>query len=504
MSGTALPLSQLQELIGELASSQSRESDLLLLQLDEENGRRLRLCAIPHSFDAATLQVLDPSLSRQDAEFTLEQFQTLPAVAQSGDCLVLHDVARQELFSQWLSPEHRQEFAAASARLVTFYQPDEHDSPVEAAIRQTSRLFHLLGADPEAGLREFQIAYQSRRSQGRFGDCESLLRLLREYEPALEGEQRNWLDYYRAEVADDNRDLNAALAILDRLRRASPAPALRSMVLLRSASVLRRLERLPEAESCCREALHVLDGVERSPIRHLVHHELGLIARDHGDFEEARTQLTRAIELAKAASSRGDVVVAYNSLGTLLRKPEPREALNLFRECLDLLDPELDKLRMAQVLNNLGLASADLQEWQDSAGYFQRSLQIKREAHDPAGEASTLLNVSRVYRAEQRWEDARSALMTSAKLFEDVRDPIRAAQALRELARLMYSRGRTDAAAHYAAGATECLRRAGREADARLIEQEFAPRRSSRRWLLVGTAVILAVALVIVLAIRFA
>ncbi|MET4388807.1 tetratricopeptide (TPR) repeat protein [Bradyrhizobium sp. F1.4.3] len=501
MSGTALPLSQLQELIGELSSSQSRESDLLLLQLDEENGRRLRLCAIPHSFDAATLQALDPSLSLQDVKFTLEQFQVLPAVTLSGDCLVLHDVARQELFSQWLSPEHRPEFAAASARLVEFYKPDENDNPVDAATKQISRLFHLLGADPDAGLWEFQDAYQSRRSLGRFSDCESLLRLLREYEPALEGEQRNWLNYYQAEVADDNRDLDAALAVLDRLRQDTPAAALRSMVLLRSASVLRRLERLPEAESAGREALKFVNGVERSPIRHLIHHELGLIARDRGDFEEARTELMRSIELAKAASSHRDVVVAYNSLGTLLRKPDPREALKLFRECLDLLDPDLDKLRMAQVLNNLGLASADLQEWENSSQYFQASLQIKRDALDLAGEASTLLNVSRVYRAEEKWEDARSALMMSAKLFEDVRDPVRAAQALRELARLMRLRGGADAAAHYAVRAVECLRRAGREADASQVEQEFAPKKSRRRWL-IWVAVILAVAVAIVLAVE--
>jgi tetratricopeptide (TPR) repeat protein len=158
-----------------------------------------------------------------------------------------------------------------------------------------------------------------------------------------------------------------------------------------------------------------------------------------------------------------------------------------------LLDPEQDKLRIAQVLNNLGLASADIQEWQASEEYFSQSLQIKREARDLYGEASTLLNVSRVYRAEQKWNEARSALMTSAKLFEDIHDVAHAGQALRELARLTRSLGAVDATEH-ASRAIECLRRAGREAEALDVQREFnigvAPKSRWRR--LLWTAVVLA------------
>jgi tetratricopeptide (TPR) repeat protein len=487
-----LPLSQLQELIGDLSSSESQESDLLLMQLDDENAHRLRLCAIPHAFDVDVLRILDPALSTQQAERSLEEFQKLPAVTPFGDCLMLHDVVRQQLFAQWLLPERREEFITVSSRLVDFYHEKKDDVPVEAAAKRTSRLFHLLGADLEEGFRQFQSAYQTLRDQGRFSRCEALLRLLLEYESALAIHQRDWLTYYRAEIADDNRNLSGAIESLDALRARSLPARLRSLVLLRSGSVLRRLGRLDEARARCQEALTIVDGPEAGGVRHLIHHELGLIARDRNDFEGARAELGRAIELAKAESGRRDVIIAYNSLGTLLLKPAPREALKLFNECLLLLDPEQDKLRIAQVLNNLGMASADIQEWRASEGYFTRSLEIKRESRDLYGEASTLLNISRVYRAEQKWDEARSALMISAKLFEDVHDVLHAGQVLRELARLRKSRG-ADGLTE-ANTAIELLRRAGSEAAALDVQREFGIgdiSKSRGRWLL-WTAIALA------------
>jgi tetratricopeptide (TPR) repeat protein len=502
----SLPLSQLQELIGGLSSSQSPEADLLLMQLDGEDAHRLRLCAIPHTFDQDGLCVLDPQLSADQARQILDEFQKLPAVTPVGDCLMLHDVVRQPLFTQWLAPERREEFVAVSARLADHYRPRTTDSILEVAIKQPSWLFHLLGADPEKGFREFQSIYQARRDQGRFSECDSLVRLLGEYAPAFGPDKQGWFAYYQAEIADDNRNWTGALETLEPLLRRDLPGELRSLVLLRLGSLLRRLGRLDQARARCLEALQVADRLGPGTARHLIHHELGLIARDSNDFEGARTELQRAIDLAKAASSPRDVVIAYNSLGTLLLKPAPRDAAKLFRECLSLLNPEQDKLRIAQVLNNLGMASADIQEWQAGEDYFNRSLQIKRDAGDLYGEASTLLNVSRVYRAQQKWEEARSALMTSAKLFEDVHDIVNAGRALRELARLTKSLKADGAPALYANRAAECFRRAGRESEAQEVVREFgigAAPKSKGRWLL-WAAIALAAILVVALLIEFA
>jgi tetratricopeptide (TPR) repeat protein len=488
----SLPLSQLQQLIGDLSASQSQESDLLLMQLDEADAHRLRLCAIPHTFDADVLAALDPALGAEEVARSLEEFQRLPAVMELADCFTLHDVVRQQLFAQWLTPERREEFKAASARLLELYRPQPGDSAVEAASKQVSRLFHLLGADFERGFAEFQSVYQARRDQGRFSDCEALIRLLREYEAVLGPRERGWFAYYRAEVADDNRNAAQALEHIDAVLKQDVPDELRVRALLRSASVLRRVGRFDQARASCAEALR------RGAPAHLVHHEFGLIARDNNEFELARTELERAIELAKGASNRRDLVIAYNSLGTLLLRSAPGEAVKLFRDCLALLDPEQDSLRIAQVLNNLGMANAEIREWPASAEFFRRSLEIKRAARDLYGEASTLLNVSRVYRAEDKWEEAKGALMASAKLFEDVHDATRGGQALRELARLTSDKGTPAETQLYASRAMESFRRAGREAEAEAVRREFrVGKRPKPKWLRWGLWTLAAIVVVL-------
>src|ERR687889_561427 len=89
------------ELVGGV-SSEATEADLLLLQVDDETARRLRLCAIPHTFDPTILAILDPSVTPELAEDILREFDTLPAVIQLPGCRALHDIVRGQLFAQWL------------------------------------------------------------------------------------------------------------------------------------------------------------------------------------------------------------------------------------------------------------------------------------------------------------------------------------------------------------------------------------------------------------------
>src|ERR1700734_3637947 len=101
-------VSDLQALIGGLSGAS--EADLLLMHMDPTLEHRIRLCAVPHTFDAEVLRVLDSSLSDEEAAAILTEFQLLPGVVQSTDGLALHDVVRAQLFRRWLLTENEQEF----------------------------------------------------------------------------------------------------------------------------------------------------------------------------------------------------------------------------------------------------------------------------------------------------------------------------------------------------------------------------------------------------------
>jgi tetratricopeptide (TPR) repeat protein len=449
------------------------ESGLLLLRLSDQSRHRMRLCAIPHTFDAEILRVLEPTLATSAAEAFLEECGHQPEILQLADCFALHDVVRDQLFRAWLTPEARPEFAAASRRLAEHYRTSAAGTAAAVA-RQRAYIFHQLGADLDDGFREFQRAYQERRDQSRFGECESLVRLLHEYEPMLGSPQRDWLRYYDAEIADDNRQLAQASEHLEMLLREPIPDEVRCAALLRLGSLRRRTGHLEAAERRCRECLDLAARLATggAPAR-LVHNELGIIARDRGDFDKARRELELALELAKAEGDRGDLAVAYNSYGTLLLKPSPSEAVAALDACLKLLDPQQDGLRFAQVLNNLGLASADLGKWDESAIYYSRSLEIKRAAADLQGLASTLLNIARVHRARNDLGKAREVLMESIALFERVNERLQGARAHRELARLALFDGTADEVAAHAHQAIKLFIAAGNRPEAAATGREF-------------------------------
>jgi tetratricopeptide (TPR) repeat protein len=467
-------IANFQELINGLSSSESQEADLLLFQLSDDDARLIRLCAIPHTFDTTTLQVLDPALSAAAAAKAIDEFQHFAAVLHLSNCLALHDVVRQQLFTQWLAPDRIEEFAAISRRLVLHFQPRASDNAVERGAKEYSFVFHLIGADFDEGFKHFRLLYQERREQLRTSDCEVLVRLLREYRPALPARLRAWLSYYEAEIASDARDWPRASSELKGILAQDLTPDIRSMALLRLGSVLRQSGQLADAQVACTEALDLarVSNGEGAPL-HLVQYEIGLIARDQGDVERAQASLSESIRLARIVNDRLDIIAASNSLGTLLSRISPHEAIGIFEECLKLLDPARDGVRIAQVLNNLALAHANAGNWEESKSCYLRSLNIKRTAADERGQALTLFNLARVYQSSNEQAEARNALSEAARLFENVRDAMYAARAYRELAR----------SARHAEPATEVLafvrkaldfyRRTDDDTELRATEREF-------------------------------
>jgi tetratricopeptide (TPR) repeat protein len=467
----------LRQILAGLAGAETHDADLVLMQLDPEPARLLDLCAIPHLFDLELVRVLDPPASGELIETFIDEVQSLPSVRQLGDSFALHDTVRGQLFERWLQPSRHTDFVTASLRLAEHYDAASRSGGQAAAEANAPVvMFHRLGADLEAGFGLFQDLYRKYRESARYSACEGLVRLVAEYRPVLSDRQRAWLTFYEAETATDGHDLGRAVSLLTGLTRQELEPALAIRAHVHLSAVLRRLRRLKAAGKQARLALQVGSASsEGEALLHLVHQELGLIARDEGDVEQASYHLRRALELGTAVGDRLVVASAYNGLGTVLQKFDPRQAITVLEAGAARL--EEDAVRRAQVLNNLGLAYANVGDWAKSQRSFERSLEIKRAAADIYGQALSLLNVARVYQARQQPFAARNALTESATLFETVRDSGSAAAARRELARVLRLAGETEQARHEAAAAVSLFQQAGRSVEAQALQREFALKR---------------------------
>ncbi len=149
------------------------------------------------------------------------------------------------------------------------------------------------------------------------------------------------------------------------------------------ALVLKRLNKLSEAETCGRRA------VSLQPRLGFAHHALGVVLHAQG-------RTTEAIESYKAAiQHQPDFPDAHYLLGNALHETgKPEEALQCYRRALQLQPNSPD------VLCNLGAVLIDLGDHEEAALYLQRALALQ------PGNTIALSNLSHVLRLQNKIDEA--------------------------------------------------------------------------------------------------
>ena len=441
---TSTELKDLLELIA--ASEPGLEGssvELLLRQMNPLTARVLRLCAIPHRFSARLVCVLAPDLDPMQASEQYRRILALSMVTITGDSAQMHDLMRGYLFREWLEPVNEQEFKRASNALSKHFErltgnSEDHDKTEPYLYRA---MFHLIGADQAAGLRQFDVLYRERHHQFRLAECERLVRLVSEYKPALTPEHAIQLLYCEAQVAADYRRWADAKVGLFRVL-ASP-DAGNSL----KARAENRLGIIEAAERNFDSAIVHYDTALRFaekagteyPYSYRILHDLGAAYRDKGNSDRAQDLLLESIRLARDAGDYASVATGYNSLGLLHgKRREMAEAVDALRESISALQRIGDTVREATVYNNLGNIHYDVGRWTETEHFYDRSLEITKTSNDICGQAVALTNLASVYNRAKDYQQAAEALEEAAGLFEGIGDSHKAGVARRKLARLYW------------------------------------------------------------------
>ena len=503
---------ELQQLLKELGTaSPGGIVEVLLRQMDPEQARHFRLCAIPHEFNYELLRVLSPDLTEAQARAAYEKFSTFSTIASHDDTLVMHDESRRHLFQRWLDPESGPEFEAASQRLVNYFDGQlaqfRHEGVAEKSdaggnVRR-HRMFHLIGASQPDGISEFERLCRKRREQFQLGECETLIRLVHEYDPALTALNRAIVAYHEAKLAADRYQWPRAAELFNRVLASNEIPTqLQAKTLCRLGMIQNEQRHWQDAISLFKRGLAVADARPdcQQQIIHL-HLNLGSSYRDNGDLENAKTLFRRGISLARKARYLSAVADGYNGLGTLYQKlGDQQNAIKAFERSLTYLDERADPVRRAQINNNLGTIYAEAGKWQKSEELYRQSLETKRLAGDNSGQAKTLTNLIRVYRSQGQLEKAIEAAVQAAELFAQIRDDYSAAKVKRSLGRIHQARGSNDLARAALNEAAALFERCNEKRDAKASRKEARiVGRKSRVWWWVGGAILVSVLLVIFL-----
>ena len=420
--------------------------ELLLQQMEPDDAQLFRLCGIPHQFNEKLIPILMPEASSDWAQQKCNEFAELSFVVPSSNGWQIHDTARNYLFNEWLKSEHLSEFALANSRLVEFIDDCiKNVTGYTFDFAQRARMFHLIGADQKAGIENFIRLFQEARHQFNLSECESLIKLVHEYDPILEQSPARILKYHEGKLAYDQRKWNQAEQLLrEIIEDQGTTGELEIKVLNRLGMVHEARREWPAAIDIYQKALQTIGSNEEYiDLKARVFHNLGIAKRESNELKEAEDLLNESVRLHEGVGSYRSAATAYNSLGNLYRQlNDSKNAINAYENALACLEKGNDRFRTAQLYNNLGLMYGDMTDWDNSKKYFQESLEIKKKAGDTLGQANTLNNLVRVYQSLDLRDRAIESAQEAIKLFNTVHDDFSLAKAKRNLAKLYHSMGK--------------------------------------------------------------
>ncbi len=225
----------------------------------------------------------------------------------------------------------------------------------------------------------------------------------------------------------------------------------RAVDALRMAAALRRFWRgrglVTEGRQWLREALAATgDHEDRTSAKAL--HVAGWLAREQGDYAEAREVLEQSLRIYRSLDDPGGTGWALVDLAFLARyEGDYEEATALLHESLPLLEQGAQTEGMAAALGNLGLIARDKGDVATAEQQLRRSLTLFGDLGDRVGWAWVKTALGMTARAAGRARDARAHLEDALSTWQYLDDRQNVANVTSVLATIARERGDLDTAA---------------------------------------------------------
>lgn len=452
--------------------------DRLIQAMEPEAGKLFRLCGIPHQVDWRILQVLNPSLTEENAKRLFQEFSGSSLMVFLEDSISFHDEVRPRLFQAWLKPEHEAEFQSVSRRLAGYFEKLTEAAEGAAKSSLASRaIFHLIGCDQDAGFKKIQERVTRLRHQYRFTECESMLSQAEEYGPVLSRENRAWLAYGMGKLAADNRQWDRASGFLSPVLEDEEGlnPALRIRLHNRMGMVHAGRHDWHQAIASYSTGLRLAESTpDLKTSVHRLLYNMGMAHLELGDWERASEYLNKSLESAQACRNTSGAATSHNGLGNLYsRIGDSAASIASYRNSLACLDQSEERFRKAQVLSNLGICYGDTQAWEESNSALSQSLEISRQAGDYHGQAMTLNNLARCARNRKDFSQALQLLEEAKGLLIKLNAAFDIAQISHHRAKVYKAMGNRDQAMKEYGDAIDAFSKLGEIGKADIAKEEF-------------------------------
>ena len=120
------------------------------------------------------------------------------------------------------------------------------------------------------------------------------------------------------------------------------------------------------------------------------YHQLGILAQDRGDYDEAARQYQRSLDINERLGNQAGMAISYHQLGILAQdRGDYDEAARQYQRSLDINERLGDQAGMASSYHQLGILAQDRGDYDEAARQYQRSLDINERLGNQAGMATS-------------------------------------------------------------------------------------------------------------------
>jgi tetratricopeptide (TPR) repeat protein len=120
------------------------------------------------------------------------------------------------------------------------------------------------------------------------------------------------------------------------------------------------------------------------------YHQLGVLAHLRGDYDEASRQYQRALDIKERLGDQADPASDYHQLGMLAHlRGDYDEAARQYQRALDINQRLGNQADSASGYHQLGVLAHDREDYDEAARQYQRALDIKERLGDQGGLAIT-------------------------------------------------------------------------------------------------------------------
>jgi len=188
------------------------------------------------------------------------------------------------------------------------------------------------------------------------------------------------------------------------------------------------LRDLDAAQASYEKALTILDGLQMEPrtaglLRASTLHQLGVVAQERRNFEEAEAAYKNALEIFVSFNDRNAAASTYHQLGRVAQEQRNfEEAETFYKKALEIKLAFNDRYTAASIYHQLGRVAEEQGRFDDAEAAYNKALEIYVSFNERYEQADVYHQLGTVAQQQHRFDEAQAAYKKALEIYISFND----------------------------------------------------------------------------------